>query len=212
MKKNKNTVNFANAITCIRIVLLFIASFFILSDNASRFAALCLIIMIFMLDYFDGYVARKLNCTTDYGSLLDITADRVIEVVLWIIFAHLGHISVWIPIIVITRGYITDSIREYAFTKGLRPFGENSMLKSRLSQFIVSSDFMRFSYSLLKCVTFSLLVIVMMDEDMGNASGHLDLLSLAAKYLVIATVGVCIIRAVPVIIEGRRLFYTKEHK
>lgn len=212
MKKNKSTINFANIITYLRIVLLFIASFFILSDNASRIAALCLIIMIFILDYFDGYVARKFNCASDYGGLLDITADRVIEAVLWIIFAHLGYISVWIPIIVIARGYITDSIREYAFTQGLRPFGENSMLKGRLSHFIVSSDFMRFLYSFLKCVTFSLLVIVMIDEDMGNASGHLDLLSEAAKYLVIITVGVCILRAIPVVIEGRRLFYTEEHK
>jgi len=212
MKKNKSTFNFANVITFIRIVLLFIASFFILSDNGSRLAALYLIVIIFILDYFDGYVARKLNCTTDFGSLLDITADRVIEAVLWIIFAHLGYISVWIPIIVITIGYITDSIREYAFTKGLRPFGEISMLKSRLSQFVVSSVFMRFSYSLLKCVTFSLLVIVMIDEDKGNASGHLDLLSEAAKYLVITTVGVCIIRAVPVVIEGLRLFHMGKTK
>ena len=42
------------------------------------------------LDGVDGYVARKRNETSVFGSIFDIAIDRVVENVLWVVLADLG--------------------------------------------------------------------------------------------------------------------------
>jgi len=45
----------------------------------ARYTALALLPVLFLMDWFDGYVARQKNQVTDLGSVLDIALDRVVE-------------------------------------------------------------------------------------------------------------------------------------
>lgn len=69
------------------------------------------IAIIFALDGVDGYIARRRNETSKLGAVLDTVADRIIENTFWIYFTTTGHLPLWMPIAVMPRGFITDSLQ-----------------------------------------------------------------------------------------------------
>jgi CDP-diacylglycerol--glycerol-3-phosphate 3-phosphatidyltransferase len=69
-------------------------------------------------DFFDGYFARKQNIVTDFGKIMDAIADKVLVNGLLIILACDGFISVVIPVVIITRDIIVDSIKMSAGNNG----------------------------------------------------------------------------------------------
>ncbi len=131
----------ANIITVARYPLLFLYLGIIYYGNQTLLLwNVPFIIIIFNLDSLDGWVARKLNETSLLGSVLDIATDRTLEYVLWVVYAHLGLISVLVPIIVIIRGTLVDAVRSVRMKSGLSAFDQ---IQSRLNKFLVSSRFMR---------------------------------------------------------------------
>jgi len=70
-------------------------------------------------DFLDGYIARKDDIVTDFGKFLDAIADKVLVNSVLIIFAVLDVISPIIPVAIIFRDTIVDSIRMMASAKGV---------------------------------------------------------------------------------------------
>lgn len=71
-----------------------------------------------LTDFFDGYLARKYNLVTDFGKFLDAIADKVlVNSALVILSAH-GFINPIIPVIIISRDIVVDSIRMIAANNG----------------------------------------------------------------------------------------------
>lgn len=68
-------------------------------------------------DFLDGYLARKYNLVTDFGKVLDAIADKVLVNGVLIIFATSGYISPIIPVVIISRDTIVDSIKMIAGQK-----------------------------------------------------------------------------------------------
>ena len=137
----------ANFISIFRIFVMFFAVYLIYAcqgDTASYIWALALTILAFALDGVDGYVARKFHEESKFGALLDIMGDRIVENTYWILFAVMGWLNILFPLIAITRGFITDTIRSAAMEKGLTPFG---MQVNPICKFITGSKFMRISYA-----------------------------------------------------------------
>jgi len=176
----------------------------------ARLFAAGLAVLIILGDWLDGHLARKLNQSTTLGSVLDMAADRIIESVLWIILADLRLISVWIPVVVISRGILTDTIRGYALRFGYSGFGENTMMKSRVGKFLTGSPFMRTSYAILKAFTFGLLLLfAVLDEvlviwPLFSSSWVAVGLEVGYWTAVLSAI-VCMIRGIPVVIEGLAL-------
>lgn len=69
-------------------------------------------------DLLDGMIARKHNLVTDFGKFIDAIADKVLVNTALIILAAQGFINVAIPVIIIARDTIVDSIRMISSTKG----------------------------------------------------------------------------------------------
>ena len=69
-------------------------------------------------DFLDGYFARKNNIVTNEGKFLDAIADKVLVNTVLIIFACNGFISSIIPVVIIFRDTIVDTIRMVASSKG----------------------------------------------------------------------------------------------
>lgn len=78
-----------------------------------------LFIIASFTDFLDGKIARKRNIVTDYGKFLDAIADKVLVNSVLIIFAVKGVISPIIPVAIIFRDTVVDSIRMMASTKGV---------------------------------------------------------------------------------------------
>ena len=78
-----------------------------------------LFLLASLTDFLDGYIARKNNLVTDFGKFMDSIADKVLVNTVLIIFAVNGVISPIIPVVIIFRDTIVDSIRMMASNKGV---------------------------------------------------------------------------------------------
>ena len=68
-------------------------------------------------DFLDGFLARKYNLVTDFGKVLDAIADKLLVNGILIILANEGMIPVIIPVVVVSRDIIVDSIKMVAGQK-----------------------------------------------------------------------------------------------
>ena len=77
-----------------------------------------LFILASITDFLDGYLARKNNLVTDFGKLLDAIADKVLVNSVLIILASQGFIHPIIPVVIIVRDSIVNSIKMIAASRG----------------------------------------------------------------------------------------------
>ncbi|MFN0086698.1 MAG: CDP-alcohol phosphatidyltransferase family protein [Blastocatellia bacterium] len=199
-----------NLITLLRVFLALGTIALFQSGHTGSLIALPLLVVTIWLDAVDGYLARRARLTTDIGAAFDIAADRIVESVFWIYFAAAGLISFWIPVIVIARGGFTDFLRMIAFTQGQTAFGEKTMLETWWGRMLVGSRWSRAAYGIVKCAAFFALgvwvVLAKTPEWQTLVAGLMTGVRIAAPGLAIATVIFCVVRGVPVMIEGARYF------
>ena len=77
-----------------------------------------LFIIASLTDFFDGYIARKYNLVTDFGKMMDSIADKILVNSILIILAATGFIHPIIPVIIIIRDSVVNSIKMVAGNKG----------------------------------------------------------------------------------------------
>jgi len=77
-----------------------------------------LFIIASISDYFDGSIARKQNLVTDFGKVMDAIADKILVNGVLIVLAYDGFIPIIIPVIIVTRDIIVDTIKMLAGSKG----------------------------------------------------------------------------------------------
>lgn len=70
-----------------------------------------------LTDFLDGYLARKYNLVTDFGKVADAIADKILVNGVLILLATNGFISPIIPVVIISRDIIVDSIKMIAGQK-----------------------------------------------------------------------------------------------
>lgn len=188
----------ANIITLLRFPLLFLyIAFLYFGDTSLQLWCVPFIIIIILLDTLDGVVARSRNETSLLGSVLDIATDRTLEYVMWVVFADLNLISVVVPIIVIARGTTVDAIRSLGMQQGKAAFEQ---VKSPISQFLVSSRFMRATYGTVKAIAFAALTLNLALQSANHGwETPIHILALVLTWL---SVAVCLLRGIPVLIEG----------
>ena len=90
-----------------------------------------LFIISSITDFLDGHLARKYNHITDYGKLMDPIADKVAVNSLLIILSAYGYIHPIVPIIVVVRDTIINSLRMVAANSGIaEPAGITGKFKT----------------------------------------------------------------------------------
>jgi CDP-diacylglycerol--glycerol-3-phosphate 3-phosphatidyltransferase len=196
----------ANLITILRFPLLLVVALLLyFGGTTGQLIDALLIVVLIVMDSLDGAIARRRGEQTLIGSALDIAADRAVEIVLWVAYAHLGLISVVIPLTVIVRGALTDSIRNMALQRGQ---SAHSMMHSSWGRWLVTSGYMRTGYAVIKAVAFTLLALAL-----GLKSGGYAVWNgfwIAGLVFSWASLVVCILRGLPVIIEAPALFRSPE--
>lgn len=160
-----------------------------------------ILILVFVSDGLDGYVARRRNESSQFGAMFDIAADRIVELTMWIVFVDIGLVAVWVPIVFIFRGVLVDAIRTtQAKEHRQSPF---SMIESHFGRFLVASKTVRAVYAVLKAVTFCWLMllhaIVLADTPAVSQWGNV--FRDTAEVLVYLCVALCLLRGAPVLIE-----------
>lgn len=197
----------ANFITILRAILGFVAIAALYHHSVFNYVfAFILTILVIWMDGLDGYVARKFNESSKFGALLDILGDRIVENAYWIAFLSLGWLPVWVPLVVVSRGLITDSLRSVAFEQGYTAFGKSTMMQNPIGKFIVTSNFSRFSYAIFKAVAFALLIAANIPAEYKYKS----YVSMAGYFAAYSSIFFCVVRGLPVIIESKRFIFNNE--
>jgi len=201
-----------NQVTAVRVAAAFAAvaifTFWSTSPIADL-AAVALTIAAIALDALDGYLARTRNLATPLGAQLDILGDRVVENLFFTFFAVAGLVSLWVPVVFFARGTLTDFLRSLAARSGRSGFGSAGMHASWWGRALVASRSSRAAYASLKCVCFCLLGLLVSFEHAPRewlVEPARAILATCAQILVSVTVAFCILRALPVLWDGRRYF------
>jgi phosphatidylglycerophosphate synthase len=199
-----------NQITLLRVLMGFAAVALFARHFWCDVAALALTIAAITLDAFDGYLARRRKLATPLGAQLDILGDRVVENLFFTFFAVTGLVSLWVPVLFFVRGTSTDFLRSLAARAGRNGFGTNSMLQTWWGRALVASRTSRAVYGAMKCLCFCYLGVELTLVRLPAAAlapAQVAWVRAAAEALVLTTVAFCLIRAVPILWEGRRYFF-----
>jgi CDP-diacylglycerol--glycerol-3-phosphate 3-phosphatidyltransferase len=161
----------ANLITVGRIFLLFVIVALIYFGNVQVITAcMPLVAIIFALDGVDGWVARRRRESSQFGAVFDIAGDRIVENVLWVVFADLQLVPIWVPLLVITRGFVVDGFRSVSLAQGMTAFGEHNMMRSPLTRWLTAGRFMRGLFGYAKALGF----VFLTGMAAFDSSRHLD--------------------------------------
>lgn len=106
-----------NILTISRIVLLpvLIGLFFVPGETAA-WTALWVYIFCAVTDFFDGYLARMLNITSNFGTFLDPISDKILVASLLIALATFDRLDgFWMvpAIIIMMREFLIAGLREF---------------------------------------------------------------------------------------------------
>ena len=168
----------ANTITLCRLLLTFVVIVLFGMHQTLDIGLIATIAIIFALDGIDGYIARRRNETSKLGEVLDTVADRIIENTFWIYFTTIGHLPLWMPIAVMSRGFITDSLQRFF---GYPETGwTHALTRSRISRALSG---------ITKMLAFTSLASTSFLKNPAVAQGSLILATIA--------VGFCLLRGLP---------------
>lgn len=144
--------NLPNALTLLRI---FLVPFLVvvLLTKFSNFLGLGIFLLAAITDYFDGYLARRLNKTTRLGALLDPIADKLLMSAAFISLVELGLAKAWMVVIIIGREFAVSGLRSIAAQQGVTiaasPLGKTKMITQviAISLLIVSYELGEFRFT-----------------------------------------------------------------
>jgi CDP-diacylglycerol--glycerol-3-phosphate 3-phosphatidyltransferase len=87
-------------------------------------------------DFFDGYIARKRNIVTVFGSFLDPIADKFLTVSSLIMLQSLGRLPAVIVIFLVLREMYMTSLRLLAMNEGVKvPVSDMGKWKTAMMMF-----------------------------------------------------------------------------
>ncbi len=117
-------LNLPNLLTWLRILLIplvigvFYAPQHMLLGASANLLATGFFIIAAVTDWFDGYLARKLNQTSAFGAFLDPVADKLMVAAALITLVDLGRAGPVVALIIIGREIAISALREWMAKAG----------------------------------------------------------------------------------------------
>lgn len=201
-----------NRITLLRVGIGLAAVSLFGREAWANLTAVALTVAAIALDALDGHIARQKKLATPLGAQLDILGDRVIENVYFTYFAVVGMVSLWVPVLFFVRGTATDFLRGLATKAGRSGWGQQSMLESWWGKALVASRWSRGLYAAMKCACFCYLGLELAlvrgpISPVGPLAEDAHLwIRFGAQMITWATAAFCLVRGLPVLVEGWRYF------
>src|ERR1051325_7808405 len=113
-------MNLPNKLTLARFVLtvlFLIAMFWRAPFNDT--VALVLFCAASLTEYFDGQLARRHKLITNFGTLMDPLADKIMACSAFIAFVGRGTVPAWMVVIIVARELAITGLRLLAATKNV---------------------------------------------------------------------------------------------
>ncbi len=128
-------LNPANALTLLRIVLVPVFAWMLLSHPADlwwRLASTAVSGLAIATDALDGRIARKYNLITDFGKLWDSIADKALTGMAFIGLSIVGELPWWITALVLAREWGITWMRVAMLKYGVMAANAGGKLKTVL--------------------------------------------------------------------------------
>jgi phosphatidylglycerophosphate synthase len=199
-----------NKVTLLRVIVGFAAISLFGRGTWANLAAVALTVSAIALDALDGHIARRENLATPVGAQIDILGDRMIENVYFTYFAVVGMVSLWLPVFFFARGAATDFLRGLAVRAGHAGWGGGAILQTWWGHALVASRWSRGLYAAMKCLCFCYLGLELALTRgpvalVGELAADVHaLIRIGAHLLTWATAAFCLVRGLPVLVEGWR--------
>jgi len=106
-----------NILTIIRFILIPIILYFVLTGQ--YIAAFIMLTISGITDILDGIIARKFNCITNFGKLIDPLADKTTQISILTALTFKGIIPLWMLIVVFVKEFVMIAGASFLYGKEL---------------------------------------------------------------------------------------------
>jgi CDP-diacylglycerol--glycerol-3-phosphate 3-phosphatidyltransferase len=90
-----------------------------------------LFLLAAMMDFFDGYLARRRRQVTRLGILLDPAADKILLSAAFISLVQMGEAPAWMVVVIVAREFAVSALRSFAAAENqVIPAGFSGKLKT----------------------------------------------------------------------------------
>ncbi|HMQ38100.1 MAG TPA: CDP-alcohol phosphatidyltransferase family protein [Micropruina sp.] len=135
MSSQPSRLNAANALTLLRLVLVPVFAWMLLShpdDLGWRLGSTAVFAIAIATDAVDGRIARKYNLITDFGKLWDSIADKALTGMAFIGLSIVGELPWWITALVLIREWGITWMRVAMLKYGVMAANAGGKLKTVL--------------------------------------------------------------------------------
>ena len=114
-------MNVPNALTLSRIFLVPLLLTVLLTKNVpyKTTIAVSIVLLAAATDWFDGYLARRLQQVSTLGMLLDPIADKLLVSSVLISMVETGQVAAWMVVIIVGREFAVTGLRAIAQAAGV---------------------------------------------------------------------------------------------
>ena len=125
-------LNLPNILSIIRILLVPPLVVVLLTKFEDKeWWGLGLFLLAALMDFLDGYVARRRKQVTRLGTLLDPAADKILMSAAFISLVELGLAPAWMVVVIIAREFAISTLRSFASSEGIViPSGFSGKIKT----------------------------------------------------------------------------------
>jgi CDP-diacylglycerol---glycerol-3-phosphate 3-phosphatidyltransferase len=114
-------MNWANSATISRVLFIPVVIYsYKLDTQFNHLLAAILFTVASLTDWLDGYLARKLNQSSEFGAFLDPVADKLLVAVMMIMLVSVYPSLLLAAGVIIAREMLVSALREWMATKGMR--------------------------------------------------------------------------------------------
>ncbi|HEY5037558.1 MAG TPA: CDP-diacylglycerol--glycerol-3-phosphate 3-phosphatidyltransferase, partial [bacterium] len=113
--RSQSNLNAANLVTLSRILVAPIFLILIFRDELwAKWTAGFLFAWGAVSDYLDGYLARRYKLRTNFGTLLDPLADKILFLSVFVAFVQLDLAPAWMVVVIAAREFLITGLRQLA--------------------------------------------------------------------------------------------------
>jgi CDP-diacylglycerol--glycerol-3-phosphate 3-phosphatidyltransferase len=127
-------VHVPNLLTGLRLVLVPIFLFFLFAgdghETASRITAFAIFAVAVITDRLDGSLARSYGVTSEFGTLADPIADKMLIGSALIGLSMLGDLPWWVTVVILIREIGVTVLRLAVISRGVIPASRGGKLKT----------------------------------------------------------------------------------
>jgi len=146
------TLNIANVLTCIRIIMVPFFVWALLADGSQqglwRWVALVLFVLAMYTDKLDGDLARSRGLITNFGKIADPIADKLLTGSALVCFSILAELPWWVTIVILVREWSITLLRVVVIRYGVIAANMGGKIKTVLQSVVIGLYLLPYTHTI----------------------------------------------------------------